>query len=149
MRTLVASSKIVKCEVMDTDRYGRVVGRCIAEGQDIGQALVSLGLALAYRKFSKDYIDVETSAKSSQLGMWSGQFVPPWDWRRGMRLGFASANDNEVCEIKGNISRTGERIYHVPNGFHYAKTSISPEKGERYFCSEDEAKAAGWRKSKK
>ncbi len=137
----------VACEVMDTDRYGRIVGRCVTDGNDISEALVAQGLALAYRKYSKDYIDAEDGAKASKFGMWSGQFVPPWDWRKGKRLGTVQASDNEACSIKGNISRSGQRIYHVPNGYYYAKTKISPDKGERYFCSEDEASAAGWRKS--
>jgi hypothetical protein len=53
------------------------------------------------------------------------------------------------CDIKGNISiETGERIYHVRGQKYYAPTRISPEYGERWFCSEAEARAAGWRKSK-
>jgi endonuclease YncB( thermonuclease family) len=53
------------------------------------------------------------------------------------------------CNIKGNISmNTGERIYHVPGGEYYDETRISPGKGERWFCSEAEAQAAGWRRSK-
>lgn len=53
------------------------------------------------------------------------------------------------CRIKGNISlNTGERIYHVPGQDHYDETRISPGKGERWFCSEQEARAAGWRKSR-
>lgn len=52
------------------------------------------------------------------------------------------------CVIKGNISiTTGERIYHVPGQEHYAKTTISPQYGERWFCSEAGARAAGWRKA--
>ena len=148
MRTIVGRSEVA-CEAIDTDRYGRIVGRCVADGHDIGEALVSQGLALAYRRYSKNYVDAEAGAKASQLGMWSGQFIPPWDWRRGKRLATAPANDNEACKIKGNISGSGERIYHVPSGQYYSRTKISPDKGESYFCSEDEATAAGWRKSQK
>ena len=55
----------------------------------------------------------------------------------------------QTCVIKGNISvATGERIYHVPGQEHYDETIISPDKGEHWFCSEAEAMAAGWRKSK-
>lgn len=54
------------------------------------------------------------------------------------------------CDIKGNISiGTEEKIYHVPGGEFYNATEISPEYGERWFCTEAEAKANGWRKSKK
>jgi hypothetical protein len=52
------------------------------------------------------------------------------------------------CNLKGNISlNTGERIYHVPGQEHYSETVITPSKGERWFCSEDAARAGGWRKA--
>lgn len=54
------------------------------------------------------------------------------------------------CNIKGNISiDTGERIYHVPGQEHYWETKISPEYGERWFCSEAEARGAGWRRARR
>jgi len=54
------------------------------------------------------------------------------------------------CDIKGNISiNTGEKIYHLPGQEYYEETKISPEYGERWFCTEAEAIANGWRKSKK
>ncbi|MGX5830110.1 sunset domain-containing protein [Mesorhizobium sp. 43Arga] len=54
------------------------------------------------------------------------------------------------CTIKGNISiNTGERIYHVPGQEHYWETRISPQYGERWFCTEEEARAAGWRKARR
>ena len=53
------------------------------------------------------------------------------------------------CGIKGNISvRTGERIYHVLGQKYYWATRINPVRGERWFCSESDARAAGWRKSR-
>ena len=55
-----------------------------------------------------------------------------------------------ACNIKGNVSiNSGERIYHVPGQMFYADTKISPEYGERWFCSEAEARAAGWRKARR
>ncbi len=54
------------------------------------------------------------------------------------------------CVIKGNISSdTGEKIYHVPGQRYYDQTTIDPDKGERWFCTEEEAVANGWRKSKR
>ena len=53
------------------------------------------------------------------------------------------------CDIKGNVSpNTGELIYHVPGQDHYAVTRIDLPRGERWFCSEAEARQAGWRRSK-
>ena len=52
------------------------------------------------------------------------------------------------CAVKGNISSSGEKIYHVPGQRYYEQTRIDPDKGERWFCTEEEASANGWRKSK-
>ncbi|MGE0420629.1 MAG: succinoglycan biosynthesis protein exoi [Reyranellaceae bacterium] len=52
------------------------------------------------------------------------------------------------CLIKGNVSDRGERIYHLPGCRFYNATKIDPARGERWFCSEAEAVAAGWRRSK-
>lgn len=52
------------------------------------------------------------------------------------------------CVIKGNISyTTGERIYHIPGDKYYNETIISPDFGERWFCTPAEAEAAGWRRA--
>lgn len=53
------------------------------------------------------------------------------------------------CNIKGNVSvSSGERIFHVPGQRYYSETVIRREYGERYFCTEAEARAAGWRRSR-
>lgn len=51
------------------------------------------------------------------------------------------------CKIKGNINRKGEKIYHVPGGRWYEKTKVEEDEGERWFCAEEEAEQAGWRKA--
>ncbi len=52
------------------------------------------------------------------------------------------------CDIKGNVSYNGgEKIYHMPGQRDYASTIILISRGERWFCSEDEARGAGWRKT--
>lgn len=59
------------------------------------------------------------------------------------------ANGSMQCLIKGNTSfDTGEKIYHMPGDPYYGATVIEPEKGERMFCTEAEAAAAGWRKQR-
>ncbi|KAL6757559.1 hypothetical protein V8C86DRAFT_2622388 [Haematococcus lacustris] len=50
-----------------------------------------------------------------------------------------------VKPVKGNISGKGEKIYHLPGGAYYDKVLIEPEKGEQYFCTEQQAIAAGYR----
>jgi hypothetical protein len=61
----------------------------------------------------------------------------------------AAMRSESACDIKGNISiDTGERIYHMPGQKFYDQVRISPQHGEHWFCSEDEARAAGWRRAK-
>ena len=62
-------------------------------------------------------------------------------------LAIVSARAAE-CDIRGNISRKGDRIYHLPRSAAHAATAIDEAKGERLFCTEGEARAAGWRPAK-
>ena len=78
----IAMTAPLRCDLMDVDRYGRLVMRCLAGDTDIAAHLVASGLALAYRRYSTDYVDVETVARETGRGMWAGAFEPPWDWRR-------------------------------------------------------------------
>jgi endonuclease YncB( thermonuclease family) len=73
----------VTCQQKDIDRYKRIVAVCyMAEGQiDINGLMVEQGWALAYRKYSEDYVGQEERAKASGVGMWSGEFMKPWEWR--------------------------------------------------------------------
>ena len=75
--------------------------------------------------------------------------MSPGRWRRGERLEAIVRRDSGECRIKGNISRKGVPIYHVPGGQSYARTRIDTSKGERWFCGEAEARAAGWRRAKR
>jgi len=104
---------------------------------------VDKGLAWAFTRYSDSYTGREARARAEGTGVWSGAFTPPWDYRAA-RWASAAAEAPEGCPIKGNISKGG-RIYHAPWSPWYAKTRIDTSKGERWFCSEDEAVAAGWR----
>ena len=58
-------------------------------------------------------------------------------------------NTSGDCNIKGNISSNGEKIYHMPGQQFYDVTKIDLSKGERYFCSREEAEQAGFRPSQR
>ncbi|MDD5075378.1 MAG: S-layer homology domain-containing protein, partial [Candidatus Peribacteraceae bacterium] len=60
----------------------------------------------------------------------------------------AKSSVSGSCTIKGNISTSGEKIYHLPGCSSYDKTTIDESTGEHWFCSEQEATAAGWRKAR-
>src|SRR5690625_204088 len=138
------------CRGMDVDRYGRVIAICVQAGEDLNSWMVAQGWAVAYRRYSNDYVGSEGAAEASGAGIWSSRFVMPWDWRRGQRAAVSPDIETPIpgCLIKGNISSGGDRIYHPPGGRWYEKTRIAESKGERWFCSESEAREAGWRRAR-
>ena len=140
----------VRCEVKDKDRYGRLVAVCFSKQINLNEQLVFEGLVLAYQKYSEDFVNAENIAKQNAAGLWGGKFVEPWDWRRGERhkTDQDSSVDRKVCRIKGNISNNG-KIYHTPESPWYGRTKINTSKGERWFCSIEEAEAEGWRAIRK
>ena len=145
------------------DIYGRMLAICWVSGENINRWLVRQGLALAYVKYSREFVDDEKQARDAILGMWSGAFIAPWDWRIRTRvspvlgsgassgsleslLAQEEALPNPACQIKGNVNRNGERIFHVPGQHDYGHIKMSSP-AKRWFCSEEEALAAGWRKA--
>ncbi len=132
------------CTALDRS-YDRIVARCFVGGSDIADTLVRDGIATAYRKYSMDYIDAEKAASIGSLGIWAGTLDAPSDYRAATAP--APQLSSTDCNIKGNISRSGQ-IYHLPGQKFYAETRISPARGERWFCTEAEAKAAGWRRAR-
>lgn len=139
----IVKGRDITCDPISEDGYGRVIATCYADGLDIGGALVDKGLAWAFRRYSTAYADAETTARRRSVGIWSGDFTPPWDFREA-QWNRAAQKAPDGCPIKGNISRNG-RIYHAPWSPWYDRTRVSPSKGERWFCSEAEAISAGWR----
>lgn len=94
-----------------------------------------------------DYVAEEARAREQSLGVWQAPTIPAWEYRA---LGPTAVTANQPtppgdCLIKGNINGAGERIYHRPGWPTYEDTVIRAEDGERWFCSEAEAIAAGWR----
>ncbi|WP_254796878.1 thermonuclease family protein [Sulfitobacter albidus] len=133
-----------QCTRVDTDRYGRTVARCTVRGEDIAGWLVGEGLAFAYVKYGRDYEVLEQRAMRARRGLHRVSLARPSDHRAG-RGGIAP----EGCAVKGNVSASGERIYHVPGQAFYDRTRISARRGERWFCSEAAAVAAGWRAARR
>jgi hypothetical protein len=133
----------VECEPAGTDRYGRTLAYCTSNGVEINERMVLLGWAWAFVKYSSRYVEQEAAAREAGIGLWEGEAQAPWDWRAAQLEANAPANE---CVIKGNISK-GEKVYFMPFHTLYANVKIDPAKGERWFCTEDEAMAAGWRRA--
>lgn len=155
----LVTGKAVVCEQVATDLYGRVVARCRVGTTDVNKMMVALGFAIAYRRYSSDYVSVEESAKANRLGIWSGEFEAPSDFRhaekqsaqtrRATLRATSSASSrssasarNSNCNIKGNRNRKGQWIYHLPGMPYYDQT-----RAEEIFCTEAEAQAAGYRRA--
>jgi endonuclease YncB( thermonuclease family) len=157
------------CHVNRVDRRGRSVARCEVDGEDIQRWMVKNGWALSYVRFSHDYDADEKAAREAKAGMWQGAFIAPWDWRirnkKTVILGAAKppANANAIllasasgpvapspeCTIKGNVNGAGECIYHTPKSRWYAQIKMQVSKGTRWFCSVEDAEAAGCRETKR
>jgi endonuclease YncB( thermonuclease family) len=157
------------CHVQRTDRRGLAVAHCEVNGEDIQKWLVHSGWALAYVRFSHDYVADEKAAREAKAGMWQGAFIAPWDWRvRNKKTAILGAtkpppNAHAVlmasasgpiapspdCTIKGNVNSAGECIYHTKKSRWYAQIKMQISKGTRWFCSVEEAEAAGCRETRR
>ncbi len=137
----------IACVEKDRDRYGRSVAVCYGAKGDLNAEMVRVGAAYAYVKYSRDYIADEEAARAGGHGLWRAGSQSPSEYRAETRTALAPQVPPSNCAIKGNISGSG-KLYHMPGGRWYEGTRINEASGERWFCSEDEARAAGWRKAK-
>lgn len=157
------------CTPIRPDRFGRTVAKCSAGGEDIKAWMVKNGWAISYVQYSRVYDADEKIAREARAGLWAGAFIAPWDWRvrnkKTAVLGTVKPPDSALtillasasgpvapspgCTIKGNVNRAGVCIFHQPNSRWYAKIEMRVGKGTRWFCSVDEAVAAGCRETRR
>ena len=153
----LVNGKNVVCSSMGMDQHNRMLGRCMVGANDINRAMVASGYAVAFRRYSSDYVSAEDSAKVNKRGIWSGTFQMPSEFRHtdAAPVPRAAARSRERpvsvsrsvsssggCNIKGNRNRKGQWIYHVPGMPYYDQT-----RPEEIFCTEAEARAAGYRRA--
>ena len=82
----LTKGKIVNCIGNTKDQYGRLIANCFVGDLSLNATIVESGMALAYRQYSLEYVTQEDFARETKLGLWSGEFIAPWDWRKGKRL---------------------------------------------------------------
>ncbi|MCH7835536.1 MAG: thermonuclease family protein [Chloroflexi bacterium] len=146
-------------DVSETDRFGRLLryvwmDPSTGSGQAlmVNARLLEEGYAAATAfppdiRYAELFSALETQARAQGRGLWGPACATPQP--SPMVDGPCDFSGTGEPVIKGNISlSTGEKIYHVPGGEFYDRTVIDEAKGERWFCTEAEAVAAGWRKSK-
>jgi micrococcal nuclease len=155
-RKLVQGATVgLEKDVSETDAFGRLLRYVWLDGEMVNALLVEEGYAEAATyppdvKYSEMFASLQAEARAAGRGLWG----PVCDATTASPVG--PIPQSGTCEysltpepvIKGNLSiRDGEKIYHVPGGEYYEVTVIDLAAGERWFCTEAEAAAAGWRRS--
>ena len=74
--------KLLICKWINKDRYKRYIAECFKDKTNINAWMVRNGYAVAYRKYSKKFVSQEIFARKEKLGLWSGTFIMPWDYRK-------------------------------------------------------------------
>lgn len=147
---LVENKKVIlETDIQKFDRYGRTLAYVFADGVFVNEELLKRGAATVTTyppnvKYVDRFLKSQQEAKEQERGLWAQEScasAPPIPSVQGDSL-------NSECLIKGNISSSGEKIYHLPGQRYYERTKIEENKGERWFCTEEEAQNEGWRKSK-
>lgn len=144
LKRLIASGPIV-CKMTGGDEH-KAVAICAAGTADLAEKMLQKGYAVTVPGSSPSYKGAEAAAKTATLGLWRSEFVLPWEWRQGVRLPGGPPDEVAVCEVKGTINHREERVFYLPSDKGYDEITIDPAKGERMFCSDDEALLAGWKR---
>lgn len=84
LESLIENNKVF-CKKKNIDRYKRIVAVCYHENKNLNKLMVRNGWAIAYRRYSDEYIDDESYAKKNKLGIWQGKFLEPYKWRKKNR----------------------------------------------------------------
>lgn len=132
--------KQVRCELAS----GGDKGLCRVGTQDIAAELVTRGAVFAQQGLFSSYGRLEQDARNAKRGLWKGVPERPEDYRARLWES-AKKTAPQGCPIKGQISRN-DRVYVVPWQASYTRVRIRQDKGERWFCTEAEAQAAGFKK---
>ena len=83
----LAEGQIVVCRVLSAGQFRMTRATCNADGRDLGWAMVAFGFALDDIRYSSGaYASPQRQSSNVRAGIWSGTFVPPWEWRKGKRL---------------------------------------------------------------
>jgi endonuclease YncB( thermonuclease family) len=157
------------CHILRVGHHGRFLAACKVDGEDIQQWLVRNGWALTAGPHARAAAADQKAAQAAKAGLWQGAFIAPADWRirrthapilgavrpkqNVRRVLLASASGarppSPRCRIKGNVNRSGQCIFHRPTSRWYAQIRMKISKGTRWFCSVEDAVAAGCRETRR
>ena len=129
----MVENRRLRMENTVTDDYGRSLANVFVGTTFVNKIMLEEGLARFLYVKSPYYDELKsafTKAKTEHIGVFSP---------------ICSSPENISCLIKGNI-REGEKIYHLPNCKNYKQVEMQEAFGGMWFCSESEARKAGFRK---
>jgi len=142
LNALVRAKK-VRCELGSASAGQPIPATCTIGTQDIAAEMVSRGHVFATAGLFSSYGRHEQDARNAGRGIWRGTAERP-DVFRNRLWEAATKSAPQGCPIKGQITRN-DRVYVVPWSAGYTRARVRTDRGERWFCTEAEAQAAGWR----
>lgn len=139
----------------DRDKYGRLL-RYVWRRDGLFYNLEAIEDGFAYEytyqlpyRYQKEFKAAQKYAKDNEVGLWAKGVCHKDESGYVLEAQSSSTSlKNNKCLIKGNIGSDSVKIYHLPECSYYKQTVIDESQGEKWFCSEAEAIAAGWRKAK-
>ncbi|MXO89743.1 thermonuclease family protein [Pontixanthobacter aquaemixtae] len=160
---LILQNNEVECRTTGRDTYARLLAFCSSGGHDLGLGLVGAGLAVVSNDGPEEYKLAQEIRITHKIGIWGSEFQTPAEWRASHPELFKPAQEQQKpqqakrqrptpervyrnefgCAIKGNRNRRGQWIYHLPGRPYYDQT-----RPEELFCTESQARRAGYRRSK-
>jgi len=120
---------------------------CFAGDVDVAESLLTAGYVTASAAANPDYRELEQKARDAGLGLWHSDFVPPADWRRGTRLPDEPEPEADACPVKAIASGERRGLYFVPTDQGYESIAFDAANGDRGYCSDESARADGWRRA--
>lgn len=142
----IVRRRTVTCTPVEANASGTTVANCTANEADIAEALVRNGHVFAASGLFATYGSTEAEARAARIGLWQGDAKHPEEWRKEI-WDDAKRAAPDGCPIKGRV-RSSSRVYTMPWSDGY-DTRVRTERGDRWFCSEEEAQSAGFTSSER
>ena len=140
----LVSGRGLSCTLSGADPVGRPLATCTRGQLDINAELVRQGHVFAEGGLFASYSSLEREARAAKAGIWAGGDTErPADFRAKV-WEEAKRRAPDGCPIKGQVTG-GVRVYVLPWSPDYDRGRVQKARGERWFCSEEEAQAAGWK----
>jgi endonuclease YncB( thermonuclease family) len=139
----LVNSRTVSCSLSGTDDAGRALGRCTVGETDVAAELVRQGYVFAGGGLLARYAGEEREARAAKAGLWGGEAERPAEYRAKL-WEEAKRRAPDGCPIKGQVTASS-RTYVLPWSPDYERARVQSTRGERWFCSEQEAVAAGFK----